>query len=312
MSVVCDLPVLRYAPFETGKYDMSPGLSHFQLNPHHPRQRLIQLDRQYPHYRANKLHIQAEAPAAHGGTAMFLPETQRQVNQALITQLCVAYPDYFHCASGRLTCALSGDVLDFSAHYELLPHPRYATLFEALAAQIQEDVAVWQLQGERDWLAALQVCAPNGWAPAEKLGLSFDQVHAPVPGMERQRAHVLPLLKGLIQKPSFVRFIWDLRTCPALNHHPAVASLPPFQPENPTLYARVERQILYGLPGCDAVLFMIRTYIYPVDTLSRSDWQGLDQALATMSPEVLAYKRLNTEVGAIRTWLQHLLNSERH
>lgn len=305
MPTLCDLPVLRYTPFDTGKYDMSPGLSHFQLDAHNPHQRLIQLDHQYPLYRANKQRIQANA--AHWGESEFLPETQRQVNQILIEQLCMAYPDYFYLEPGRLVCLLSGEVLAFSPDYVLQAHPVYTTLFEALAAQIQEDLAVWQLQGERDWLAALHVCAPNGWAPAEKVGLSFDQVHAPVPGMERQRAQVLPLLKGLIQKPTFCRFIWDLRTCPALNHHPAVAILPPFILDNPTLYARVERQVLYGLPTCDAVLFMIRTYVYPVQELTGQHLMGLDRALAGMGQDLLAYKRLTDEVVSIRAWLQQLI-----
>jgi hypothetical protein len=308
---VCDLPVLRYTPFDSGKYDMSPGLSHFQLATDNPHQRLIQLDHQYPLYRANKQRIRADALTAHWGVSEFLSDTQRQVNQTLIEQLCAAYPQYFCLeAPGRLACLLSGDLLEFSPDYVLQAHPVYSCLFDALAAQIQEDLAVWQLQGERDWLAALHVCAPNGWAPAEKVGLSFDQVHAPVPGMERQRAQVLPLLKGLIQKPAFCRFIWDLRTCPALNHHPAVASFPPFGLDNPTLYARVERQVLYGLPSCNAVLFMIRTYVYPVQDLTTHNWVGLERALAGMAPELLAYKRLTDEVVPIRAWLQQLIRTQ--
>ncbi|MEZ0370568.1 MAG: heme-dependent oxidative N-demethylase subunit alpha family protein [Candidatus Sericytochromatia bacterium] len=305
-SAECSAQVLRYTPFDTGRYEISPGLSHFRVAAGDPQRRLLQLDREFPLYYANKQHCRSEQLQHHVLEADLKPETRRIVNRTLIEQLCGSYPDYFWLeAPGHLHCRLSGELLCFTADFELQEHPVYLNLWDALAAQVQEDLAIWQLEGERDWLAALHVCAPNGWAPAEKIGQSFDSVHTPVPGMERQRATYLPLLKGLIQKPAFCRFIWDLRTCAALNHHPETANLPPFKPEQPELWVRLERQVLYGLPACDAVLFTIRTYRYPVQELSAISLAGLDQALAGMSPELADYKRLDRE--ALRAWLQRLL-----
>jgi hypothetical protein len=65
-----------------------------------------------------------------------------------------------------------------------------------------------------------------------------------------------------------VRFAWGLSTDTPLNHHPE----PPmnilplqwqgrnFDPNNPRLYLRIERQVIWGLPKYEAVLFVIRTY----------------------------------------------------
>ncbi|MGV3527194.1 MAG: heme-dependent oxidative N-demethylase subunit alpha family protein [Candidatus Sericytochromatia bacterium] len=307
---VCHGPVLRYAPFASGTYTMSPGLRHLQIDATDPARRLVQLDAEYPLYRANKQAIRASALARHVGTQGFDPATRQAVFETLIGQLCAAYPAYFRLeAPGRLHCLLSGEELVYAEDYTLAPHSVYADLWDALASQIQEDLAVWQLRGEHDSLSALHVCAPNGWDPAAKLGLSFDQIHAPVPGMERQRAHYLPLLKGLIHKPAFCRFIWDLRTCPALNHHPLAAQAPPFDPADPVLYVRVERQLLYGLPSCAAVLFLIRTYCYPVRSLDVSGLVGLERALAGMPPEMRAYKQLARDAEAICAWLQALIRA---
>lgn len=302
-------PPLAYAPFVSGRYDVSPGLSHMSLSAEDPHRRLIQLDREYPLYRANKEACRAQNPEAYMLEAELDPVTARLANQALIDALCAGYPDYFRLeAPGRLACRLSGETLRFD-DMQLAPHPVYRQLLDALACQLQEDIAIWQARDGRDWLAALHVCAPNGWAPAEKIGKSFDFVHESVPGMERQRASYGPLLAGLIRKPAYCRFLWDLRTDPALNHHPERVSLPAFNPARPALWVRLERQLLYGLPEANAVLFMIRSYRYPVAGLELAGLKGIDQALSTMPAELLAYKRLDADYDAIRTWLAELIRA---
>lgn len=307
-------PPIRYTPFDAGTYAMSPGLSHLRVEPDDPLRRLIQLDREYPAYRANKQACRAEQLSRYYLEQALPAPTRQRANRLLIEQLCASYPSLFWREDPhRLVCRLSGERLSWGPDFDF-SHPVYASLFDALAAQMQEDLAIWQLDGDRDWLAALHVCAPNDWAPAEKIGQSFDQVHVPVPDMERQRAHYLPLLAGLIRKPAFCRFIWDLRTDSELNHqpehlaerHPAGADPPPFSPAAPALWVRLERQLLYGLPDCKAVLFMIRTYRYPVESLNSTSLAGLDKALATMSPKLLAYKRLE-QAPLIRAWLQDLI-----
>lgn len=308
-------PPIRYTPFDAGKYDMSPGLSHLRIAPEDPLRRLIQLDREYPAYRANKQACRAEKLSRYSLEHALPAATRQRVNQLLIEQLCASYPAWFQRAGPQqLACRLSGDLLSWGQ--DGFHHPGYTSLFDALAAQMQEDLAIWQLDGERDWLAALHVCAPNGWAPGEKIGQSFAQVHLPVPGMERQRANYLPMLAGLIRKPAFCRFIWDLRTDPELNHQPEHRAeldpegvdSPPFSLAAPVLWVRLERQLLYGLPDCNAVLFMIRTYRYPVESLTSASLAGLDRALAQMSPKLLAYKRLEA-APLIRSWLQSLIAS---
>lgn len=297
---------LRYTPFDSGKYEMSPGLKHFQVTPSDPDKRLIQLDSEYPIYRTNIDTCRA-ANLSRYYLEQDLPETTRQrVNQVLIDQLCLSYPALFQQpAPGQLICQLSNEHFSWNTN-QAWEHPIYTSLLDALASLIQEDLAIWQLDGQRDWLAALHVCAPNGWAPDEKIGLSFNQVHAPVPEMERQRANYLPLLAGLIRKPAFCRFIWDLRPDNRLNHHPSAAFTEPFSLAAPALWVRLERQVLYGLPDCNAVLFTIRTYHYPVESLSLTSLTGIEKAVSGMSPEVLEYKRLGAP-GEVSLWLQKLM-----
>jgi hypothetical protein len=81
---------------------------------------------------------------------------------------------------------------------------------------------------------------------------------------------------------------------------------PPFSLAAPELYVRVERQVLYGLPACQAVLFAIRTYLYKVEDLDLPGLTGLKQALETMRPELIAYKNLEKSRGDIQSWLAEL------
>lgn len=297
---------LSYAPYLSGRYEVStPGLKHFQPNPTQPEQRLIQIDRQFPRYRANKEACRKTEPRQYILEQDFFSETRRQANLLLIKQLCSAYPELFQWKKEQgLNCQLTGEFLRFGANQVLQDSP-YTNLWEALAAQIQEDLALWQVEGPKDWLAALHVCAPNGWAPAHKIGQNFDRVHRSVPGMERQRTQYHRMLAGLIHKPAFVRFIWDLRTRNSLNLHPQIVSeLPPFQATAPELYVRVERQVLHGLPKCNAVLFLIRTYVYEITTLKAPALRAILNAVRSMPPDLLAYKQLASSSNELQTWLQ--------
>ncbi|MGE3726482.1 MAG: DUF3445 domain-containing protein [Candidatus Sericytochromatia bacterium] len=310
------LPVLRYFPFESGKYDVStPGLSHLLVDSVDREKRLLQIDQSFPHYLQNKVRCRQEHINKYFLEQALDPACQRLVNQTIVDHLCRAYPQWFQFEHQTLNCLLSGDQLKLSSKFELQAHPKYLNGLDALASQIQEDLAVWQLQGEQDWLAALHVCAPNHWAPEEKIGKTFAEVHKDVPGMEAQRGNYLAMLKGLIQKPAFCRFIWDLKTSPRLNHHPHHPAdilpenwqFPPFSLAAPELYVRVERQLLYGLPACNAVLFAIRTYLYKVEDLAITGLAGLNQALETMAPELIAYKNLENSWADIQCWLQILI-----
>ena len=120
------------------------------------------------------------------------------------------------------------------------------------------------------------------------------------------------MLRGLIHKPAFYRFIWDFKSNQRLNHHPQAPSgilakdwaMADFQAGASELYVRVERQVLYGLPQCNAVLFTIRTYLYPVLDFALEALQGLYQALKTMPPELIAYKNIQASTPAILAFLQ--------
>ena len=219
-----------------------------------------------------------------------------------------------HCALTKETLSLDRELhlLDTVAEHPLTP--AYQDTLDALACQLQEDLAVVSLDEHgNDYVAALHLCLPNHWAAEDKIGKGFIASHAPVPEMEQINKSAAQLLNVMVNKGPFVRFAWGLATDTRLNHHPEA---PPgqdeaswhgrrFDPARPELYLRVERQTIHGFPQINASLFTIRSYFYDVSQLAKQPQQreALYSAIQSMSGESLQYKGLLQDKAAILEWL---------
>jgi hypothetical protein len=202
---------------------------------------------------------------------------------------------------------LTGDRLAFDAETRLVrQNGRYVDALDALACQVQEDLAVVSVDGGRHWLSAAHVCLPNGWAPADKIGRPFADVHEPVAGMaemNRRGDEFARVMVGAVD--GLVRFAWGVTFDDALNHHPDRPRTP-FDPAQPRAFVRVERQTIWGLPAVGAALFTIRTYVYDVEQF-RADpaLRGpLAAALRAMTDESRSYKGLGEHFGELLAWVE--------
>lgn len=327
MSIVNE-PVARYFPPSSGHYAIKPGfyrLGH-DFGNGAADHRLFQLDRQFSHYRRAKQSARSEDLDKYLCFTDAGRTWEPMLNRFVIAQLCAEYPEQFHLQQTgdrqQLDCHLTGDSLVFAADGRYLDYrpgeqhtaPPYRSGLDALAMQIQEDLALVCLNGAENRLCAIHLCQPNHWAPRDKIGRDFIGVHQPVPGMERIYAKAAQLLQACLQQGPFVRFAWGIATDDRLNHHPEA---PPkweaeawsgrdFDPADPTAWLRVERQTLYGLPHINSVLFVIRTYHYALPDLSQTQQRLLSQALASMPTTSLRYKGLAGRYHALQEWLRRL------
>ncbi len=295
---------MKYLPFLDGKYSTAPGLT-AMAKAGHPADRLVfQLDEQYDTYIKNKSECREEDIHKYYVTADLRRETEAADNRHIVQQLVAEYPAVFtwkgHDGQHTLLNAHTGDSLQWAEDWIDTRHPGYLSLFDGLCNQVQEDVAICQLEGDRDWLAAIHLSAPNHWAPAEKTGKPFGAVHGAVPGMEKLNQQYIKMLETAVQKGPFFRFAWGLATDTRLNHHPdprpgcdrATWQGRSISAGGGQLYLRVERQTINGLPHCNAFLFTIRTYFYAVDELTAAEKKALFMAVESMSPQSLEYKGL--------------------
>ncbi len=173
--------------------------------------------------------------------------------------------------------------------------------FDTICSNLQEDVAVVQLDGENDWLAAIPLYYPNHWDPRTKIGRPFNEIHAPVPEIGRSIKNYQVMLKMIVDKEPFARFAWGIATDKRLNHHPEP---PPgydedewrgrrVVDENTEFFVRVEKQHLIGLKEVNAFIFTIRTYLYDVDELNLEERSALAKAIGSMTDASLEYKGMD-------------------
>lgn len=272
-----DLPL--YFPFMHGVYDVKAGitaLGRAQGNGHRDAQ-VFQIDEQLEVYRAAKQYASCHA-------------SRHVLSDGLDTAAAVAI-------EGWMTRRLHEE---YPGTYTGRPH---GLGLGGLALLIQEDFAVLVVDeygGNR--LAYLNVSMPSGWAPEEKIGRPFDQVHAPVPHIEPINTKQDSIARLMVNSTrGAVRFAWTVTTDGALNHHPCrdrsfdhPTPVPDHPDGEPLL--RVERQVIQGFPGHDAALFLIRTYLYPFESLDEPTRVALSSAVAGMSEASLAYKNMDRQL----------------
>nr|WP_262918988.1 DUF3445 domain-containing protein [Tunicatimonas sp. TK19036] len=281
-------------------------------------QHIFQLDHQYAHFIENKAVCRREGIGKYYVRSQEFPDTLQAVTCYIAEKLAEEYPSQFELErSGdkyKLTNCLRNCALRWTEEGRLLDHSIYTSVSDGLADQVPEDLAIWQVHGEKDYLSTIHLCSPNHWAPADKVGRPFSFVHAPVAGMDALRRRYQPMLRSLLQPKTWVRFAWGLGTDTRLNHHPKP---PPgitsqewmgrsFDPNHPQLYVRVERQTLTGFPEVQAVLFTIRTYFEEVHQLPRPEIQALSGAVTSMSEDALRYKGLHEDKAQLLGWLNSL------
>lgn len=317
-----------YFPLQNGRYEIKPGLFPFatDLGNGACDSQLFQFDNTFSEYRNNKLVAANESRDKYiclppPGISLFA------INQFIVNSLCKQHPEYFvfDPRLQQLDCKLTNEQLLFNPGYKLnTEHSHldsqatYLNSWDALAMQVQEDMAVMQIDNEgKTKLVALHLCAPNHWAAEDKINQDFLSIHENVPGMERINQRSREINLASLHKGPFVRFAWGLATDKRLNHHPLAPENiaredwqgRSFTPSNPELYLRVERQTLTGFSADGLVLFTIRTYFYPVVQLSTQEKILLFNAIQTMTDEALLYKGLQQSKAAISTWLKKCIEN---
>lgn len=164
--------------------------------------------------------------------------------------------------------------------------------WQAISEFVQEDFALIH-RGTSDEGRAIGLCVsfPSGWRPERLLGASFADIHGPVPGFADHPDAARSMVRAMVERGPYVRFVWTVAGDDALDHHPEEGQRTPW-PAAARAYFRVERQITVPLPAVDASLFLIRTYITPTEELSGSQCATLAAALRALPEPVARYKGL--------------------
>ncbi|HEY2560863.1 MAG TPA: heme-dependent oxidative N-demethylase subunit alpha family protein [Caldimonas sp.] len=223
-----------------------------------------------------------------------------------------------HCEAPLLGWALDGDAVrgdgDPLVGDQLRALPPRLRRSALLSLAFAEDFAV--LDGASATLPWLAVCLPSHWAPEDKVGRSFAEVHAPVADGELLRAAGASLARLVSGDERWERFVWTVSADPRLHQHPARSHAEWPEPRGAddvaeaaalvaTASLRSERQTFVPIVGRGQAVFTILVDSVPLaDAVTTADAaRRLHDAIASMSPAVLAYRRLDRARDRLLRWL---------
>jgi dimethylamine monooxygenase subunit A len=295
------------APFrmQPGLRKLAPGAQ--QLTPNHPGDRALAEKLLVLQHDADRALLCA--PGFDAGPAL----------HALMQHAVAEHPQAFafdgegHFTAHRLGWSLHGDepVGNGPAEIGACVHalPAQQRLAALLALAFAEDLAVIDARsGCIEWLA---VCLPSRWAPEEKVGHHFTEVHAPVADNQLLLAaseHIMRLVTG---PQRWERFVWTLVATGQLDQHPLrhARAAWPLQGSATALAAaaffRTERQTFIPQPDRQQAVFTIHVETTPLAEVVAAPGAArqLHDALASMSAAVLAYRGLTEARAPLLSWL---------
>lgn len=192
------------------------------------------------------------------------------------------------------------------------PRPAMAAIGSANGMpelEFEEDFAVLDTSsGTIPWLC---VCVPSHWAPEDKVGQSLASIHTPVADGGALAAAMPALTRLLAGGGHWERFVWTITPSRRYDQHPQRHPRTPWpQTGDPgdfaaQCYLRVERQTFLPVPDHGQVVFTIRVMLQPLVQMVLTPQQAghLHDALASMTPAVLAYKQLAAARAPLLAWL---------
>jgi dimethylamine monooxygenase subunit A len=179
---------------------------------------------------------------------------------------------------------------------------------------LQQDLAVLDLASASvPWMC---ICVPSGWAPEEKIGLGLAAIHAPVADSAALNPRWNPLARLLTAGGSWERHVWTISPSSRFDQHPGRHAPAPWpsagDPEDfaRRCWLRSERQTFFPVrdgqgQAIGQAVFTITVALQPLPQAVRNaaDALRLQQALASMTDAVLAYKRLTAARAPLLAWL---------
>jgi dimethylamine monooxygenase subunit A len=180
-----------------------------------------------------------------------------------------------------------------------------------LSLAFAEDFAV--IDGNTAHIPWMAVCLPSHWAPETKVGRHFAEVHAPVADnhmLVTASAHLARLVTGVDR---WERYVWTITRHPRLHAHPAHLDSAPWPSDAQAdaaqiallSYFRTERQTFIPAPDLRMAMFTIHVDVQPLTQAlaNAAQAQQLHDAMASMSPAVLAYRSLTPVRDRLLAWL---------
>jgi dimethylamine monooxygenase subunit A len=279
-------------PYDGSAKLFTIGLQQLDLND------WIDIDNLLPQYLDEKQRLSAQEYANIVVSEAGSEPAQQEVLDLISTHVCDRFAQTYRKSANSI------EILPAKRNVDL--NDKSITKLHLAASLVQEDLVVMR-KGEAGWrLVAASLCFPSAWNLLEKFGKPMHEIHKPVPGFgsgTRNAELIERMFDNLRIDRPVVRWNWSLYGDNRL-YHPQSSGEGKLRfgdkahPDNINL--RLERQTLRKLPMSQDILFTIRIYIDPIETLdAHVDGAQLKQSIAqqigALSDEEIAYKGLQNE-----------------
>ncbi|MFP7298829.1 heme-dependent oxidative N-demethylase family protein [Neobacillus niacini] len=230
---------------------------------------------------------------------------QWEIVELVIDHLLNLYPNWFHLEKNKGNWTFQNKLLQekhtfrFGDETSIPCEP-----LDFIGRHVQEDLIYMKKRDGDLFLDAGQLCFPANWSLAFDLGMSFKEIHKPIPGFKEEGldSRILQFLLNLEAGMPWWRKNWSLMAGGRLD-----TSLETFDiwgkdrrtvtKENAgqLVHLRVEVQKLFRLPRTDGVLFTIHTHLLSLEKLaSNLAWaKQFYHILEELPPHIVDYKGLS-------------------
>ncbi|SDJ11645.1 heme-dependent oxidative N-demethylase family protein [Alteribacillus bidgolensis] len=227
-------------------------------------------------------------------------EAQWEILEMIMQEMVSEYPDYFSLIKNENHWTFQNHLLEEEQSFTFgdsstLPYEP----LDFIGRHVQEDlIYLGQRDGEL-YMDAGQLVFPANWSLNFDLGMSFLEIHSPVPyafsgsGLaEKVRSFILRIEAG---KP-WTRYNWTLTVEPILDTSPETFDTWGPKKDKVTsdnagdlVHLRVEDQRLFRLPRSNGVLFGIHTHLIPLNEYCKNQqWKKQFYNVLTDLPDDLA------------------------
>lgn len=279
---------------------------------------VLHIDSEYAAELAQRRRILATDPTRHA----VLPHMRIacwDTMLTLMTELATAYPDAMSLTRDGDTWHWRNEILDLAQDFVIgdestLPCDPLAYI----ADQVQDDIVLLDQRDGDLFADAGVVTFAAGWSFGFDVGMTFLEIHGPVPGLRESGVvgRARDFLMRLQPNQIYRRTNWSMAIGRTLDL--SVETLPDRASEDVDLqtvddgtfgrlvHLRVEVQHLIRLAESGAICFLIRTYMLPfTDIASVDEWRTRTASvLAELPEDIAAYKGISGYRDRMVAWLR--------